>query len=333
MLRRGSPVSDPGALGGEARAERLMGLMEANIGYEPGFRRAHARGIGLRGHFTANAEAAKLTTAEHMQGDEIAVVARLSNGAGTPHAVDRTSERKGGVLGMGVRFALPSGGLAAWGALNIRTFPARKPDHFIGLTAARTKGLPFGFPNPMRFVAFLLTHPVVLGGVKAIVGAPTAVSFAHSPFFGLHAYFAVDAAGVRRAFRYRWVPVAGEATMSAADNAALPPQYLLAEIRERVAAGPVAWDLVFQLAEPGDPTDDLTRHWPDSRRLVTVGRLVLDRIHEDQVALDKLVVDPTVQPPGIELSNDPVLHFRSAAYTASQKRRSREPEARLAEWG
>jgi len=324
MKPRDDKVTDPAALGGEARAERLMGLMEENLGFAPGFRRAHGRGIGLRGHFTALPAAAELTTAEHMQGAEIAVVARLSNGAGSPYAVDRTSEKKGGVLGMGVRFELASGGHAAWAALNIESFPARKPDHFIGLTAARAKGLPFGLPNPIRFVSFLLTHPPVLGGVKEILGARTAVSFATAPFFGLHAYFAVDGDGVRRAFRYRWVPVAGEASMSAADNRTLPPQYLLSEIRQRVARGPVAWDLVFQLAEPGDRTDDLTQRWPKERRLVTVGRLELDRIHENPAALDGLVFDPTVVPPGIELSNDPVLHFRSQAYTASHKRRSSE---------
>ena len=112
--------------------------------------------------------------------------------------------------------------------------------------------------------------------------------------------------------------------MSAAYHRALPPQYLLSEIRQRVAQGPVAWDLVFQLAEPGDLTDDLTKRWPKERRLVTVGRLELDRIHEDPAALDGLVFDPTVVAPGIELSNDPVLHFRSEAYTASHKRRSSE---------
>ncbi len=323
-MSRGGEISDPHALGGEARAERLMGLMEENLGYAPGFRRAHARGIGLRGHFTALPAAAELTIAEHMQGDTIGVVARLSNGAGSPYAVDRTSERKGGVLGFGVRFELPSGGLAAWAALNIESFPASRPDHFIGLTAARTKGLPFGLPNPLRFVSFLLSHPVVLGGVKEIVGVRTAVSFATTSFFGLHAYFAVDADGNRQAFRYRWVPVAGDAAMAVSDDKILPPQYLLSELRGRVARGPVAWDLVFQLAEPGDPTDDLTQHWPKQRRLVSVGRLELDRIHEDEVALDQLVFDPTVQPPGIELSNDPVLHFRSEAYTASKKRRSSE---------
>lgn len=323
-MKTSKPITDPAALGGPARAERLMDLMERNLGFVPGFRRAHGRGVGLRGQFTATPAAAALTVAEHMQGDVIPVVARLSNGAGTPHAVDRTSEEKGSVLGLAVRFELPSGGSAQWAALNIRSFPARKPDDFIGLTAARKQGLPFGLPNPIRFVTYLLTHPVVLGGVREILGAETTSSFATDRFFGLHAYYAVDAQGNRQAFRYTWVPALGEVGMSEQDDRFLPPQYLVKEIRQRIARGPVAWDLVFQLAAPGDPTDDLTRHWPDDRPEVTVGRLVLDRMHEDQEALDDLVFDPTVVPPGIELSNDPVLHFRSEAYTASHNRRSRE---------
>lgn len=322
-MKRGS-VSDPVALGGEQRAERLMGLMERNIGYVPGFRRAHARGIGLRGQFVASAAAAELSSAEHLQGDPIPVVARLSNGAGSPYAPDRTSETKGNVLGFGVRFELPSGGSAQMGALNITTFPARKPDDFINLTAARTKGLPFGLPNPVRFVSYLLSHRVARRGVQAILGAPTTASFANTTFFGLHAFFAVSASGERRPFRYRWVPVAGAAGMTPEENEFLPQLYLLSELRQRIALGPIAWDLVFSLGEPGDPTDDLTQAWPDDRPTVTVGRLELDRLHEDQVALHALVFDPTVLPPGLEPSNDPVLHFRSAAYTASHKRRSQE---------
>ncbi len=112
--------------------------------------------------------------------------------------------------------------------------------------------------------------------------------------------------------------------MTPDENEFLPQLYLLGELRQRVARGPIAWDLVFSLGEFADPTDDLTKAWPDDRPAVTVGRLELDRLHEDQVALHGLVFDPTVLPPGLEASNDPVLHFRSAAYAASHRRRSNE---------
>ena len=68
---------------------------------------------------------------------------------------------------------------------------------------------------------------------------------------------------------------------------------------------PAAWDLVFQLAEPGDPTDNMTKHWPDSRKKITAGRLVVDRVHEDQDLVERSMFDPTKVPPGIETSDRP----------------------------
>src|SRR3954447_8823384 len=74
-----APVTvDPKSLGGPERVERTLRNMQDNIGYVPGFRRAHGRGVALRGHFTATADAAELTIAEHMQGDRIPVTVRLS---------------------------------------------------------------------------------------------------------------------------------------------------------------------------------------------------------------------------------------------------------------
>jgi len=47
------------------------------------------------------------------------------------------------------------------------------------------------------------------------------------------------------------------------------------------------------MAEPGDPTHDITQHWPEDRPLITAGRLVLDRVHEDQDLVDRSMFDPT----------------------------------------
>jgi len=317
-------TDSPRELGGAERVQRLMFVMEKYLAYVPGYRRAHARGVGFRGQFTATPAAAALTTAEHLQGEPVEIVVRLSNGSGSPYFVDRTSDRKGSVLGFAVRFELGSGGHSAWASLNITNFPASKPDDFIGLSSSRRRGLPTGLPNPLRFVGFLVSHPKVLRGIKQIATVRTAQSFATARFNGLHAYYAVDAGGHRQAFRYRWIPVAGIEGMTPADDAVLPPQYLVSEIKQRVARDPVAWDLVFQLAEPGDPVDDLTKVWPEQRPQVTVGRLVIDRLHEDQEQVDALMFDPTAVPPGIECSDDPVLHFRSESYIESQRRRSSE---------
>lgn len=184
----------------------------------------------------------------------------------TPTRPTRASPKQGAIFGLAVRFALPCGQTAEWGALSLLDFPARKPQDFTGLAGAQKKGLPSGLPNPARIVTYLATHQHKL----------------------------------------------------------LPPQYLISELKLRVQRAPVAWDLVFEMAEPGDPLDDMTKHWPDDRLLVTAGRLTLGRLHEDQDLIDRSMFDPTKVPAGIECSDDPVLHFRSESYIESQKRRHAE---------
>ena len=42
----------------------------------------------------------------------------------------------------------------------------------------------------------------------------------------------------------------------------------------------------------------MTKHWPDDRTKVTAGRLVIDRVHEDQDLVDRSMFDPTKVPAG-----------------------------------
>src|ERR1700722_13054643 len=151
--------------GAPEQVERVLSNMETYLGYVPGFRRAHARGVSFRGRFQATPDARALTTAEHLQGGEIPVIVRFSNGAGSPYFVDRTSAKKGTALGLAVRFELPSGGHGDVVGLNLTTFPARVPDDFIGVASAQRKGLPTGLPNPIRLAFFLATHPQCVPGV------------------------------------------------------------------------------------------------------------------------------------------------------------------------
>lgn len=306
------------------QVQRCMHNIEQYTGYKPGFRRAHARGHGFRGYFVATPEAAKITTAEHMQGDRIETVVRLSNGAVDPYAPDRTSSERGAAAGLAIRFELPSGARAQWVSLSITRFPPRVPEDFIGFVSAGRPGPIPGQPNPLRMGPFIALHPHCLPGLLAIAGSPALDSFATTQYHGLHAYYAVDGHGTRRAFRYRWNPIQERRPLTKEDDAILPPQYLISEMIRRVERGPVAWDLVFQMANPKDPVDDMTKVWPESRPQIHVGRLVLDRVHEDQVAVDESVFDPINVPPGIEVSDDPILQFRSNVYRESKLRRAAE---------
>jgi catalase len=315
----------PQDLGGPQRVKKVLGAMERYMNNVPGYRRGHARGIAFHGQFTPTPEVAELSTAELFHSGPIDVVVRLSNGGSSPYLADRVDAKRGNPLGMGVRFELPSGDHSTWTALNLAAFPPRTPDDFHAMVVNTRSALPGGAPHPLRMLTFLAPRmPRVLPGIKAAATLAPPASFATARFNGFHAYYLVDADGRRQAFRFRWMPVAGIANMDPKDETLLPPQYVVSEIKHRVERGPVAWKLVFQLAQEGDEVDDLRRLWPESRPQVVAGEVVIDRRHEDPALVDSWVFDPTRMPAGIELSDDPLLHFRSEAYWESHRRRTSE---------
>lgn len=305
----------------------FLDLIERASGSLPGYRRAHSRGLGLRGTFTASAAAKGLSKAEHFQGAPTPCIVRFSNAAGNPCVPDRLSPTTGRVQGMAVRFDLPSGKAATWAAINIPAFPARTPSEFMALTAAQTpkRG---GKPSALKLLGHLIRHLHILASVKAIKAMKPARSYALETFHGLHTYYLADAQGRRRPFRYRWKPAPDAAgptdALSPAEAAALPGQYLLDEVRARVGKGPLAWDLIAVFPAEGDRLEDPSAAWGPGREETALGRLWLERVHEDQKQVEGMVFDPTGVVPGLELSDDPILRYRALAYSESFARRAGE---------
>ena len=58
--------------------------------------------------------------------------------------------------------------------------------------------------------------------------------------------------------------------------------------------------------------------WPDGRDVVVAGRLDLTGLAD----AEPLIFDPTRVTDGIECSDDPILHARSAAYGVSYAQRT-----------
>src|SRR2546422_10371544 len=81
-----------------------------------------------------------------------------------------------------------------------------------------------------------------------------------------------------------------------------PPDFLWADLPRRVAKKPVVFHLKAQLAAQGDQTRDPSRPWPDTRKVVELGVLTLDKPVTDSLAVQKkLLFMPTQLPDRIEL--------------------------------
>jgi catalase len=300
-------------------AEEAVEAVHQIGGKHPGYRAVHAKGILCKGSFEAGPEAAGLTRAAHMQGERVPVTVRFSNGSGNPHHPDYRQDGRG----MATKFYLPDGSKTDMVALTLPRFFVRTPEDFIKFTKA---GKPlFGSLAP-RLPLFLATHREALPAARAFLGLKPPASYATCRYNGIHSFRWLDAGGNGRWLRYSWLPAAGEETLSGGDAKERGRDYLKDEIAERLAREPVRFTLQVQLADDSDPIDDPTARWPDERETIEVGTLELDGFEEGrEQGDDVLVFDPTRVTDGIETSDDPILHFRSRAYSVSIEERSGIP--------
>jgi catalase len=298
--------------------EQAVDLLGETYGQHPETRAVHAKGVLCRGTFTATPEAAGLSRAAHMQGAPVEVTTRFSNGSGNPRNADYTQDGRG----MATKFYLPDGSRTDIVAINFPRFFVRTPEDFIAFTRA-SKRLPIiNQPGPGLFL-YLARHREAIPAVRAFLALKPPASYAQLRYNGLHAFKWVDGQGGERFVRYSWLPEAGEATLSGGEAKSRGREYLIEELAGRLEREPVRFGLQVQIAGPGDPTADPTAVWPEERETVVVGNLELTELEEGrETGDDILVFDPSRVTDGIELSDDPLVQFRSQAYSVSVERRS-----------
>jgi len=299
--------------------ERLVDAANGIFGSPSGSRALHAKGFFCEGTFRAAPEAARLTRAAHMQGQEVPILVRFSTGGGDPATHDGAHEARG----MAIKFQL--GDNQATDLLGVTTpvFVARTPEDFLELLLARTPDPETGEPDFEKIGAYLEQHPEAAPGVEATVTTPPPASFAQLAYNSLHAFRLLDGDGAGTWVRYRIEPRAGEATVSDEEGQARGADFLRGELEERLGSGPAEFDLFFVLGEDGDSTEDPTQAWPPERRRVHAGTLRVERVIDEPERDGAIVVfDPVNVIDGIELPDDPILHARSRAYSVSAARRS-----------
>jgi catalase len=308
-------------LGVPAQAEdplavRIVNEMNAIFGTHPDFRATHAKGAVYDGSFTPAPEAARLSRASQFQAP-LPLLVRFSDGTGNPMIPDGAPAAR--PHGMALRFVTPDGQPNDIVANALDDFPVGNGEDFLAFLHAVATSQP-GTASPTPLERFLASHPAAQRVVQTPKPAPR--SFATQPYFGVNAFWLVGADGTRRAFRYAIEPVAGRDVLEASAAAAAPPDYLFAELDQRLAAGPAMFTLVAQMAAEGDPTNDATLRWPADRPRVALGTISIRARRADSDAQQRaLNFDPTNIVEGIALSNDPLLPLRREAYGVSIARR------------
>jgi catalase len=303
--------------------DQAIDAIRATGGAQPGNRALHAKGKLYRGTFTATPEAATLSRAAHLSGERVPALVRFSSGSGNPQQPDNAPS----VRGLAVKFTLPDGSTTDVSTQTAKLFPASTPDGFIALLRAMRPG-----PTaPLRLIGYIATHPRFVKALPVVKEAnKVPASYGTVACHGLHAFRWIAADGSERFVRYHLRPAAGEEFLPADVAKAKGADFLAAELDERLASQPVRFDYQVQIAAQGDSTVDPSKPW-HSDQIVTVGTIEITGVEtEREHGGDIVVFDPMRVTDGIEPSDDPVLRFRTVAYSASVKLRTgddRGPEA------
>lgn len=300
-----------------ALSQQLIQGFDTVFGLHPGFRPAHAKGVLVEGTFSPSRDAAWLTRAPHIARPSTPVTVRFSDSTGLPNIPD--SDPNAAPSGLAIRFNLAEHVHTDIVSHSMDGFPTRTGQEFLEfLQAVAASAAAKESPTPVE--QFLGTHPAALRYVQA--PKPTPASFATQTYFGVTAMKFVNAAGAERFGRYRIMPDAGIQVLEQAALASKPGNFLFEELSERLGTGPVGFELMVQVAEAGDVTDDATVHWPESRRLLSLGKLSLTKTAVDDGSESrKIIFDPIPRVDGIDPSDDPLLELRAAIYLMSGRRR------------
>ncbi len=296
----------------------IAGFDKVDGGPHAGYRPAHAKGILLTGVFTPSSGAASLTRAPHIAAVSTPVTVRLSDFAGIPTVPDNDPEGAS-PRGCAIRFHLAEHSHTDIVAHSVDTFPARTAEGFLEFLNALIATDPAG-PHPNAIEKFLGTHPAALTFVQTPKPIPT--SFARESFFAVSAFRFTNANSASRYGRYRVLPVAGNEYLDPAGAAAKTPNFLMDEIKDRVASGPVKFRIVVQLAAEGDPVDDATVRWPEDRPQLELGEISLTAIVPNNPSeQQQIIFDPIPRVDGIEASADPLFEPRANVYLMAGRRR------------
>jgi catalase len=291
----------------------LVDALNSVFGKYPGTRSGHAKGFCLTGQFTPATDAAKLSKAAHFA-KQVPVIARFSMGGGNPQAPDNAKDN---VRGLAIRFDLGGGASTDLVLISAPVFLTPTPALFVELLQAIASG------DKAKIGAYFAAHPEAKRQGEWLASRPVPASYAGVDYFGVHGFTFTNAQGETALVKYEAIPDAGELGLSDEDAKAKGADFYAAEMKERLAKGPVSFELVAVRGRDGDQTSDPTTRWEDEdgRATTPLGKISIEALAPNATCdafsfLPGNVTDGISGPP-----DDPVFQIRSADYLVSFTRR------------
>jgi len=289
--------------------------------FDPGYRRAHGKGICFDGVYHSNGNIEKFSTARVFSNSNMPVIGRFSIGSPNPHAADNSTQT------VSIALLIRPDDQSQW-RMKLNNFPyfaTRTPEGFLELIAAFKVDPKTGKPDPVRVAKFFKDYPEARKAVEQQDKMPLPSSFSSSEYYSINAFILVNSSGEKQPFRWSMRPHSKFINLTKEQHAQADHDFLFKDIKKKLDKSPLYWDLVIQLAKPEDPIDDPSQPWPENREEIIAGVLEVKHVTDQENGdCRDINFDPTLVPSGIKLSNDPVLAARAGIYSHSYNARLRE---------
>jgi catalase len=298
---------------------KVVQTFNDNFGLHPGFRRNHAKGVCVTGYFDGNGAAAVYSVASVFGAVRTPVIGRFAIPGGNPSIADAASP----VRSLALLFQLPNGEQWRTGMNNTPVFIVNTPEAFYANLLASKPDPATRKPDPAKLKAFFDAHPESAPFRQWVKDHPPSSTLTNAAYYSINAFKLVNASGQQQYVRWSVVPEQAYAPVPTPPPN--DPNFLDQDLEQQLQQGPLRWHLKLQLAQANDVTDDATRAWPANRTVVDAGTLTLNQaITQDDGPCRDVNFDPLILPKGIQASVDPLLAARSAAYSRSFNKRTRE---------
>jgi len=200
---------------------------------------------------------------------------------------------------MALEFKLPDGSLQHMTMLNTPMFFAAMPKTFLDKMIALKPDPATGKPDPEALKAFAASHPDNTGQATFLADDNPPPSYANTAYYGIHTFKFINKDDQTTLVKWRFVPEDGEKELSDAELASSPPDFLEQALIDRAKQGPVRWDMLVTVGEPGDPETDPTVMWPQGRKEIKAGTLTIsEAMPQPGAPCEKINYDPLVMSDG-----------------------------------
>ena len=295
----------------------------------------HARGSAAHGYFELYESLSDLTKADLFQrpGEKTPLFTRFSTVAGGAGSVDTPRD----VRGFAVKFYTKEGNWDLVGN-NIPVFfiqdAIKFPDLIHSVKMEADRGFPQAASAHDTFWDFVGLTPETTHMIMWAMSDRTIPrSLRTMQGFGIHTFRMINAAGDSTFVKFHWKPKLGlQSTLwdEAVKIAGADPDFHRRDLFEAITAGDFPeWELGLQIFDQAF-ADTLPYDVLDSTKIIPeellpvriVGRMVLDRWPDNFFAeTEQVAFCPANIVPGVDFSNDPLLHGRLFSYLDTQKSR------------